>query len=657
MAIKQDNRTLTIEKSPLGKDQLLLEAFHGREGLSELFSFQLELLSEMEHIAPKEIVGKPITFSVPLSDSGKRQFNGVVRRFSRGPVMGNSGLRRYRAELMPWLWFLTRNSNCRIFAKQSVKDILEKIFQDHGYGHAAKFHLSGNHPKREYCVQYRETDFDFVSRLMEEEGIFYYFQHESGKHELVIADATAAYKDCPEKHIEYFPGDKTTDRVTGWDHNYEFRSGKWSQSDYNFEAPTNKLLTETKTIRGMDGADKYSLYDYPGGYTQKADGEALTRALMEQEEVACDTTTAESTCRTLHPAGRFTLKSKEDSPQDDGKSFAIIAIEHSASDGSYGQGGSGGLSYANSFTCIPASVVFRPARITPKPTVRGIESAVVVGPDKDTVHTDKYGRIKVKFHWDREEKSESCWIRTSQSWAGASWGSVFLPRVGQEVVVSFLGGDPDRPIITGSVYNGEQMPPYKLPDNASQSGFKSRSWPKGAADQFNELRFDDKADAEEIFFQAQKDFNRVVKHDDSLKVDNDRTLEIKKNLTSTISEGNESHTVKQGNRTVTLDKGNDELKLEGGNRTVTLDSGNDALTLKGGNRTVKLNAGKASTEAMQGIELKVGGNSIKIDQTGITIKGIQVKIQAETMLEVKGTMATVSGDGMLTLKGGVVMIN
>ncbi len=673
MAITQHNRALRIEASPLAQDELLLSAFRGREGLSDLFSFQLDLLSQTGDIAPRDIVGEAVTFSLLLSDGNRRYFNGVVRRFSRGPTMGNSGLRHYRAELVPWMWFLTRNSNCRIFAKQSAQDILETIFKDHGFGHAARFQLSGPPTKREYCVQYRETDFSFASRLMEEEGFFYYFQHSSGKHELVVADAPTAYKDCPEANIEYFPGDKASDRVTRWDHNYEFRSGKWSQNDYNFETPTNKLASESKTIGGMRGSDKFTLYDYPGGYAEKPAGDALARFRMEQEEVAGDTTTAESTCRTLHPAGRFKLKSKEDSPQDHDKQFAIISIEHSASDSSYEQGNSGEFKYGNLFSCIPAKVAFRPARTTPKPTVQGLESAVVVGPDKDTPHTDKFGRIKVKFHWDREDKSESCWIRTSQVWAGSGWGALFLPRVGQEVMVSFLGGDPDRPIITGCVYNAEQKPPYNLPDAANQSGIKSRSWPNGSSDTFNELRFDDKNNEESVYFQAQKDFKRLVKHDDSLEVQNDRTTTIKKNLTSIISEGDESHTLKQGNRTVSLHQGNDTLKLS---------KGDYKLELAMGNAVTKLTTGKASTEAMQGIELKVeanrisiipglinaqatqgimlkvGNNSIMIDEAGITIKGVQVKIEADAAVEVKGeATCQISASGPLALKGAIVEIN
>lgn len=699
MSITQNKRSLRIEKSPLGADELLLTGFRGREGLSELFCFHLDLLSETWNISPHSIVGKPITVSVPLSE-GKRYFNGMVRRFSRGPAAGNSGLRQYRAELVPWLWFLTRSSNCRIFSEQSVKDILEKVFTEHHFNHETKFELSGTHPKREYCVQYRETDLAFVSRLMESEGMFYYFRHESGKHELVVADASSAYKDCPEKRIDYFPGDRTADHISHWDHNYEFRSGKWSQSDYNFETPTNKLATESKTLHGFGDAEAYTLYEYPGNYGKTPEGDSSARIRMEEEEVCSDTTTAQSGCRTLHPAGRFQLQSKDRASEDHDHPFAITSVDHSASDDSYTQEGGGGLVYNNSFTCIPADVVFRPPRLTPRPSVQGLESAVVVGPDKDTVHTDKYGRIKVKFHWDRAEKSESCWIRTSQAWAGNSWGSVFLPRVGQEVVISFLGGDPDRPIITGSVYNAQQMPPYKLPDDASQSGIKSRSWPDGASDAFNELRFDDKKDKEAVYFQAQKDFSRYVKHDDSLKVDNDRTVEVKKNVTTTLDEGNETRTLKEGNRATTLNKGNDSLTLDKGNRSATitegndtltlgkgnrsatLTKGNDELTLNGGNQTVtldtgnhslKLDAGKSTTEAMQSIELKVGANSIKIDQGGITIKGVQVKIQGDTMVEVqggtmvqiksdlevqvKGVMGQISGSGMLMLKGAVVMIN
>lgn len=664
MGISQNRRGLRIESSPLSEDELLLTGVRGREALSEPFSFQLELLSENWKISPHRIVGRPVTFSIPLDEESKRHFNGVVRRFSRGPATDNGGLCRYRAELVPWLWFLIRSSNCRVFSKKSVKDILEKIFETSSIAHAHRFDLSGEYPAREYCVQYRETDFAFVSRLLEEEGMFYYFRHAPDKHELIVADAATAYKNCAEGTVEYFPGDRVGDRITFWDHGYEFRSGSSSLNDYNFEAPRTDLTTRSRTRDGMSGSEQFALYDYPGGYTETSLGDRIVRVRMEQEEVPGDTVTAESTCRTLHPAGCFTLHSEQFAPEDHNERFVLVSVEHEASDASYLQERSGGLGYGNRIVCIPAKTDFRPARTTPKPSVQGLESAVVVGADgkpdgrdKDAVHTDKYGRVKVKFHWDRAEKSESCWVRTSQSWAGSGWGTMFLPRVGQEVVVSFLGGDPDRPVVTGSVYNAERMPAYGLPDDSSQSGIKSRSWPQGESDMFNELRFDDKKDKESVYFQAQKDFSRLVKHDDSLKVENNRTVEIKKDVNSTISEGNESHTLKEGNRSVTLDKGNDTLKLQAGNLSVTLDKGNYKLELPLGDAATKLSAGKCTTEAGESIELKVGGNSIKIDQTGITIKGIQIKIQADAMVQVKGPMSQIAGDGMLTLKGGVVMIN
>ncbi len=298
--------------------------------------------------------------------------------------------------------------------------------------------------------------------------------------------------------------------------------------------------------------------------------------------------------------------------------------------------------------------------------MEGTQTAVVVGPSGEEIFTDKYGRVKVQFFWDRQGKKNadsSCWIRVGTLWAGKQWGAIHIPRIGQEVIVAFEEGDPDQPIIVGSVYNADQMPPYNLPDNKTQSGLKSRSSLKGGTDDFNQLRLEDKKGSEEIYFHAQKDFNRVVENNDTLKVgsskadDGSQTVEVWKDRTETVKTGNEKITIEKGNRTVTLNTGNDLHQMKQGNRDVKIDMGNDSLKISMGNHTTKLDLGKSETEAMQSIELKVGGNSIKIDQTGVTIKGIMVSIEGQAMLDAKAPMTTVKGDGMLTLKGGITMIN
>jgi type VI secretion system secreted protein VgrG len=341
--------------------------------------------------------------------------------------------------------------------------------------------------------------------------------------------------------------------------------------------------------------------------------------------------------------------------------YVLTDIEHNAHTTSFGTSkGAMEDHYSNSFRCIPAPVHFRPPRLTPHPSVAGPQPAVVVGPSGEEIYVDKYGRIKVQFFWDRQGKKDensSCWVRVSQLWAGKNWGAIFTPRIGQEVMVDFLEGDPDQPLVTGRVYNAEQMPPYALPANMTQSGIKTRSSKNGGSDNFNELRFEDKKGSEEVYFHAEKDMNRVVENNDTLKVGNDQTIEIKNNRTETVTTGNESVTIKTGNRLVEVSQGNDDHKIKMGNRGVEISMGNDSLKISMGNQTTKLDLGASSTEAMQSITLRVGQSSIKIDQMGVTIKGMMISIQGQVQTEVKGLMTTVNADAMLTCKGAITMIN
>ncbi|MGH7627715.1 MAG: type VI secretion system Vgr family protein [Gemmatimonadaceae bacterium] len=676
----QEGRLLSVT-TPLGKDKLLLRGLEGREGMSSLFQFDLVMVSEDGSISFDDIVGKNVTVNLELVGGAKRNFNGLVSRFTQ--TGRDEHFVHYRAEVVPWLWMLTRHSDCRIFQNKNVPDIIGAVFGDRGFSDY-RLSLQGSYSPLEYCVQYRETDFNFVTRLMEQCGIFFFFEHSASKHTLVLADAATAHEKCPGPSKVEFTAEGTgvhdDDVITNWSVEQEVRPGKYTLRDYNFETPSVNLEISAPTTIKASGADARELYDYPGDYLKRADGEKVVKLRMQEEEVGHLVATGAGNCRNLASGYKFTLA--EHFNDDVNGDYVLTEVRHSARSGSYYGAENGGGDeqnhYANTFTCIPSDRVYRPARITPRPVVHGTQTAVVVGKSGEEIWVDKYGRVKVQFFWDREGKSDeqaSCWVRVSQSWAGKEWGWVALPRIGQEVLVQFLEGDPDHPIITGRVYNANQMPPYTLPANQTQTGIKTRSSPKGGADNFNELRFEDKKGSEEIHVQAEKDLTIVIKNDETRDIKHARTTTIKADDSETVSEGNQtiaikkgdqSTTLDEGNQSMTLTKGNQSITLTKGNQTIKLDSGNQEVTLSQGNQTIKLSlgnqstkldVGKATTEAMQGIELKVGGNSIKIDQTGITIKGLMVKVEGEVQTSIKGAITQVNGDGMLQLKGGITMIN
>lgn len=710
--IVQTGRLLSLT-SPLGADALIPTAFQGEEGVSRLFGFTIDVVSTKESVAAADLLGKPVTLSVARKDGEARKFNGMVRRFAAGPMAGR-GYRSYRLELVPDLWKLTRTSDCRIFQQKTVVQIIETLLSEGGVSNFKKQGLSGTHNARDYCVQYRETDFAFISRLMEEEGIFYYFTHEEGKHTLVLSDSASGYGDGLDGSLEYGNRAQGAELVVhSWRPGFAFQSGKWTLDDYDFEAPGTDLQASTATVLSVSAFKSWERFDYPGGYAVKADGTNFSRLAMEADEADHQTCDGESGYRGLGPGLKFTM-AKHPAASEQGKAWTPVLLRHEAVDNSHFGNQTSPPSYVNSFTAIPAATPARPQRVTPKPVVQGPQTAAVTGPAGEEIYTDKYGRVRVRFHWDRlgkNDETSSCFVRTAQIMAGKNWGAQFVPRIGMEVVVAFLEGDPDRPLVVGCVYNGDNLPPYTLPDNKTQSGFKSRSSAKGDASTFNELRFEDKKGSEEVYLHAQKDFKRMVENDDSLQVDHDQTIVVKNDRKLTVSEGNETIEVTKGNRATTISAGNETLTVSKGNRSVAIAKGTETLTVSEGKRTVtvaggddvhevskgdrtvtvgqgddvltvsrgdatldvkqgdyavklgsgsvsiKASAGKISLEAMQSIELKVGANSVKIDTAGVTIKGTMVTVQGDAQCQVKSAMTTVSGDGTLTLKGGMVMIN
>ena len=657
--VQGDTSLFSID-TPLGPDKLLLKGFRGSEGISRLFRFELDLRSEDPGIPLADIIGKNVTLTLKQVDATPRYFNGVISRFGQG--VSEERFTSYHAEMVPWLWFLTRTADCRIFQNKTIPDIIKQIFSGLGFNDFSDS-LKATYETREYCVQYRESDFNFVSRLMEEYGIFYFFKHEEGKHTLVLADDPTTNVDCPgQSDFRLYINPSAVldeDVVNGWQAEQELRTGKYSLTDYNFETPHSSLLVTTATVDTVGGNSQFDTYDYPGKYLTHGDGQSLTKIRMQEEESVHLVIHGTSNARSMASGYKFTLK--EHYRDDMNVSYLLTDIEHVGSTTAYGNSREPMQdSYSNFFKCIPYTVPFRPLRVTPRPTVRGPQPAVVVGPSGEEIYTDKYGRIKVQFFWDREGKNDensSCWMRVSQIWAGKNWGVLFLPRIGQEVMVDFLEGDPDQPLVTGSVYNADQMPPYPLPDQMTQSVIKTRSTKGGGTDNFNEIHFEDKKGQEMFFVHAEKDMTREVEHDDSLTVGNNQTIKVESDRTETVSKGNETVTIQTGNRSITVSKGNDDHKIDQGNRGVTISMGNDSLKISMGNQTTKVDLGSISTEAMQSITLTVGQSSIKIDQMGVTIQGAMISIKGQAQAQVQAPMIQVSADAMLQCQGGIVMIN
>ncbi len=686
--IEQGDRWLSVD-TPLGQDVLLISGLNGVERMSRPFEFRLDLLSQDGSLKPSDILGKSVTVTIKRPSSDPRYINGIVRRFSVGP-MATRDLRSYSAEIVPEFWLLSQTVDFKIFQSKTAVAIIEDVFKACSFTAYRKGAMNETHAEREYCVQYGESCLDFTQRLMQEEGIYYYFEHKDGEHTMVLSDHVSGYGDVDEEEVTYNTDTMLSRAVNNWRPRYEFQSGKWVQRDFDFENPGNvkSLEAESDTSVDVSAFSSYERFHYPGGYVQKSNGTMLTKVRMTELEGRYEIIDGDGDLASFYPGGKFTLKNEPVTGASNNQ-FVLTSVSHSASGGTLVSGMAGGESYSNSFSCVPADTVFRPARETPKPMVHGPQTAIVVGQSGQEIYCDKYGRVKVQFHWDRYGKSDensSCWVRVAQMWSGKNWGTIFTPRVGMEVVVEFLDGDPDRPLVVGTVYNGDNGTPYTLDSNKTQSGILTRSSTGGSTDTANELRFEDKKGSEEIFFHAEKDFKREVENDDTLDVGNDQTITIENDRTETVKndetitiENNRTETVKadetvtiEGDRSDTVQgdssetiqgdatydvTGDHALTVSSGDRKVTVSSGDDTLTANTGNITIKASAGKITMEAMQGIELKVGSNSVKIDMSGVTINGTLVKASATGAATLEGAMATVQGSGVLALKGGIIKIN
>jgi type VI secretion system secreted protein VgrG len=592
------DRHITVT-TPLGEGTLLFERMMGREGLGQLFEYEVDLLSKSSDIKVADVLGKTMTVNVRMlnEEQEPRIFNGIVTRFAQSGSEGD--MTRYRATLRPWLWLLTRTTNCRTFQHgKTVVDIVQQVFRDAGFSDFDAGRLTaGNYRKWEFLVQYRETDFNFVSRILEQEGIYYYFTHSADKHMLVLADSHGSHDATPGyESVPFIPPDPSStgrrrDHVDTWVFSQQVVPGKMFLDDYNFESPRGDRKSPMSSPR--EGAHaNFEIYDYPGEFEDRDEGMVQSRLRLEGRQVEFETFDATGDARGLITGGLFTLTGHPRADQE--KEYLITSATYALATNPYGSGGSGdvGPEYRCSFTAIDSQVPFRVPHATPKPVVQGPQTAIVVGQKGEEIWTDKYGRVKVQFHWDRygaSDENSSCWVRVAQVWAGSKWGAMHIPRIGQEVIVDFLEGDPDRPIVTGRVYNADNMPPYDLPANQTQSGIKSRSSKGGGPSNFNEIRFEDKKGSEELFVQAEKDHNITVKNNQSLSVGASRSKSV--GADETVSVGT--------TRTETV--GTDESITIGANQTISVGA-NQSLTVAanrdktvGANETVTIGAASSET--------------------------------------------------------------
>jgi type VI secretion system secreted protein VgrG len=688
------DKALMQMSSSLGADALIPTYMVADEEISHTFNFEILVVSQTGVVDPNDILSKPVCVTLRDSSGPIRYFHGIVQEFQtngvmRGTTEGDS-FESYRMTVVPRLWFLNQTFDCRVYQNKTSKDIISALFQDAGLTDFT-FSVSGG-ASREYTVQFNESDYNFAMRLMEEEGWFFYFEHSDSKHNLVITDKNSTFQDIPNATLNFAVNDIDVDGIQEWRPPVRTTTGSFAMGDYDPENPGTKLYNQQKTVLKASGADARDVYRWPALTNVAGTVEGRSKFEMEAAEAATSLYHGVSHFGAMVPGGKFTLTNSPGSP-DDG-SFAVRSVAHMIEDSTW-INSDGNVSYKNRFEAMKAATAWRQPLITPRPRMEGIHSALVMGPQSNAnsdikmqsgeeIHTDDLARVKVRFYWDWRAEATggaSIWARVIQPWAGNGWGAQFLPRVGTEVAVAFVDGDPDRPIVIGGLYNGSSTPIYAVADK-TKSGFRTRSSLKGDTSKFNELTFDDKADNELIFVHAQKDMTTEVEHDETLKVDNCRIVTVTKDETITIKgkqtiavtqdhsfvvkEGKSDYKISQGNSTFEVSQGNHSGKIGMGNHTFEVSQGNHSMKVGMGNHSTEVSMGNISTkaalgaiavEAMQSIELKVGANSLKIDQMGVTINGMMVKIAGTVMTDIKGLMTKVGGDAMVMVKGAITMIN
>ncbi|MER9300053.1 type VI secretion system tip protein VgrG [Mesorhizobium sp. M0621] len=608
------NERATVVRTPVGSELLTFTHLVGRDEISRCFAYTVGFVSTDSDIDPLKMLGGPL--SIEGESDPKRWFSGIVSEFRLSRL--EDRLAYYEAVMRPWFWFLGNTTDCRIFQNKSVVDIVKDIFKKYGI---AEFdlRLHGSYPPREYCVQYDETDLDFVQRLLEHEGILYFFEHDDGKHTLVLADAMSKLKPAPgyEKVLYNFEGQgsrRDVEYITEWIPGSSVRPGAYAHTDYDFTKPGADLMAKSaQPFSHKEAAGEN--YRQPGAHLETGRGDRLAAIRREEIQAVHQRIAAVGTVRGLYSGCTFKLDSfpREDQNQE----YLVVSAEYRLFDPGYrAHAEVDSENFKVILGLAPTALAYRPPRITPRPIMRGPQTATVVGPSGEEIFTDKYARVKVQFHWDRlgkKDQNSSCFVRVSQTWAGSGWGFIQIPRIGQEVIVDFIEGDPDLPIITGRIYNASQMPPYGLPGSATQSGWKSDSSKGGGG--YNELMFEDKAGSELVNFQAQKDHHllikhdrtKLVQHDQSDRIDHDTKHSVGHNLDEDV--GN-NKMVKVGvDQTTNI--GSNDTETVGANRSLTVGS-NETISI-GSNSTETIGANHTQTVA---IVQTVSVGAARVDSVG-----------------------------------------
>jgi type VI secretion system secreted protein VgrG len=623
--LSQANRP-AILKTPFDGDVLAFRRLDANEGLSELFEYRIEALSEKANLDFDAALGQQCHLEINVVEyegnvvkhEKKRYFSGILVEAQWLGMQESFYL--YRLTLRPWLWLLGQTANCKIFHNLAVDKIIEKVLRD---GQLGELRLDiKSYPTLEYCVQYRESNLAFVCRLMEEYGICYYFEHEARTHRLILADQASSHKPIQgTETIPFLPLDtnnrREVEHIEHWMVERRFRTGKITFRDYNYEKPDADMQAEEQTSEAYKHS-KLEVYDYPGRYLENGDGKTLAKVKLESEQASDRRRIASGDAATLYPGGLTTLE--RHSADSENKQFLVVRATHSlVSLQSYSSGADGGEhDYSGQYEFQLADRPFKPPQLTGKPTIFGPQTARVVGEKGEEIDVDDQGRILVKFHWDRDDE-HLYRVRVAQVWAGDSWGGSFIPRIDQEVIVEFLEGDIDRPLVVGTVYNGKHKMPFGTKANKNINGIKSDTTTGGNG--YNQLIFDDTKRAEKVEFRAEKFLDALVRD------------------------------------TETRDIGEDFSRKKGdASRNISLKKGDDHLTVETGNQVVDVNQ-EILIKAGQKITLKVGGSTIVMDQESITLKSINIKVEASADLDMKGTTTQLKGSAILTITGGLVKIN
>lgn len=684
-----DNREIEIFASnSIGSfdDDLLLLEFNSDESFNALFQHHLITLCKNNDLELKSLLGTTITVKVQGHHlRGAKYFHGHVMAISHRGWQGRYA--KYEIELAPWYSFLDKTKDCRIFQNQSIVDIATTIFDENGFSDY-KVNLSDTYAPIEYCVQYRETDMNFVNRLLEQEGIYYHFEQLEDKHIMVLSDSPSAHEVIPGcLDLPFYPpGSVVRDEsyIESWSNNVAVGSGSFALNAFDFEKPRAGLETNIAISQAHEHADM-EVYDYQHSYTQRDDGTRYAQLRMEQLHCATQSFHGISNCPYLYAGGLFNI-SKHPVDTNNGE-YLLTKVYYYISTGQYESGEQQNVQMEVRFSCMPSQTQYRPPLYASTPIIAGHQTAIVVGPEGEEIWTDEYGRVKLHFHWDRyseRNESSSCWVRVSQIWAGGNWGSIFTPRIGQEVIVDFIEGNPDKPIIVGRVYNADNMPPYALPENQNQSGIKTRSTKGGSVETFNELRFDDTLGAETLTIHAEKDHNLSVENDENHFVGNDRTDEVINDETITIGHnrsekvgndevidivndraqtvGNDENLTVNNNRTHTI--ATDETLSVGNNRLT--DIATDDTTNIGANYTLTIGADEQRdiaanrTTSIGTAETLDVGKTITVqagDEIVFKAGSAQISLSKSGDISIKGANITVEGSGNVIIKGSKVQQN